>query len=197
MAKALKVKKISPADKSTPAAVRILRARLKEFYSHWRNPDYIPTPTQLHDLRISGKRLRYSAESLRGLYPDRLAVLIELLRRLQDVLGEMQDCETQRAVIEADLARRTRRQPSRAEIAVLEGLIQHYQERRAKLFAQFADLWRGVSSEKFRESIKDMVSHPAELVEKDRGRLSPIDQAGHEPGTETVVDIDDRHVGRA
>src|SRR5437660_7059123 len=160
MAKALKVKKISPADQATHAAVRILRTRLTAFYSRWRDPDQIPTPVQLHDLRISGKRLRYSAEFLRALYPDHLALLIELLRKLQDVLGEMQDCETQRAIIEADLARRHQHRPSQAEIAALEGIIEHYRERQAKLFTQFTDLWRGLTRKSFRESLKDLVSHP-------------------------------------
>ncbi len=39
MARALKVKKVSPDDECTVAAARILRTRLKEFYSHWRGPD--------------------------------------------------------------------------------------------------------------------------------------------------------------
>src|ERR1043165_4039500 len=126
MAKALKVKKVSPEDECTSAAVVILRTRLKEFYSHWRHPNQIPTPAQLHDLRISGKRLRYSADSLRALYPDRLTLLIDLLKKLQDLLGEMQDCETQRAVIEADLARRKRGKLGRGETTALQRLIQHY-----------------------------------------------------------------------
>ena len=98
-------------------AMNDLRTRLKEFYSHWRDPDQQPTSAQLHDLRISGKRLRYSADFLRALYPDRLTLLIDLLKKLQDLLGEMQDCEMQRAVVEADLARRKQRKPARGETA--------------------------------------------------------------------------------
>lgn len=159
MAKALKVKKVSPDDECTLAAVRILRIRLKEFYSHWRDPNQTPTPAQLHDLRISGKRLRYSADSLRILYPDRLALLIDLLKRLQDLLGEMQDCEMQRAVIEADLARR---KPSKNEAVALQRIIQHYHQRQAKLLTEITELWHGISSKKFRASLKDLISHPIE-----------------------------------
>lgn len=160
MAKALKVKKISPDDQCTAATMRILRTRLKEFYSHWRDPDQTPTPSQLHDLRISGKRLRYSADSLRALYPDRLTLLIDLLKKLQDLLGEMQDCETQRTVIEADLARRRRHKLGRGETAALQYLIQHYHQRQAKLFTDLAELWHGISNEKFHASLKDLISHP-------------------------------------
>ena len=103
MSKPLKVKKVSAAAPIQRTAVRILRTRLKEFYSHWPDPRVLPTTTQLHNLRISGKRLRYSAEQLRELYDDRLALLIDLLKRSQDLLGEIQDCVTQRAVLEAEL----------------------------------------------------------------------------------------------
>lgn len=164
MAKALKVKKLSPDDECSLAAERILRTRLKEFYSHWRDPDQTPTPAQLHDLRISGKRLRYSADSLRALYPDRLTLLIDLLKKLQDLLGEMQDCETQRAVIEADLTRRRQRKLGRGETAVLKRLIQHYHERQAKIFTELTELWRGTSNEKFHASLKDLISHPGSLM---------------------------------
>ena len=66
MSKPLKVKKLFPSDSIQTAAVKILRTRIKEFYSHWPAPDRVPTLEQLHDLRISGKRLRYSAEMLRA-----------------------------------------------------------------------------------------------------------------------------------
>src|SRR5262244_1868680 len=101
MAKPLKIKKISSEDRPQIAAKRIMRTRIKEFYTHWNDPDRMPTAEQLHNLRISGKRLRYSAESLRELYPDRLALLIDILKRSQDLLGEIQDCGTQRGVVEA------------------------------------------------------------------------------------------------
>src|SRR5262245_48432956 len=102
MAKPLKVKKISPTDRIDKAAIRILRTRLKEFYSHWPDPNSEPTPEDLHNLRISGKRLRYSAESLRELYPDQLALLIDILKRSQDLLGSYQDCIVQRTIIDED-----------------------------------------------------------------------------------------------
>ena len=39
MAKPLKVTKVSLVDPPDEAAVRIMRTRLKEFYSHWPDPD--------------------------------------------------------------------------------------------------------------------------------------------------------------
>src|SRR5262245_7954525 len=150
MAKALKIRKISPDDRLEKAARRIMRTRIKEFYSCWPDPDSAPTPEQLHDLRISGKRLRYSAESLRELYPDRLALLIDMLKAAQDRLGEIQDCVTQRSLIEASLARMRRRTPQNDQIAALEKIISEYDRRQLTLFKQFHETWRGMTMNEFR-----------------------------------------------
>jgi CHAD domain-containing protein len=162
MAKPLKIKKVSPDAKVEKAAVRILRTRTKEFYSHWPDPDTAPTLEQLHDLRISGKRLRYSAENLRELYPDRLALLIDLLKRFQDLTGEIQDCVTQREMIEKDLARLRRRNPHSNQIAGLEKIVSEYGQRQSMMFAQFHEIWRGMAMDEFRESLQAMTSRVKE-----------------------------------
>jgi CHAD domain-containing protein len=158
MSKPLKVKKVSSDAPIQKTAVRILRTRIKEFYSHWGEPRQLPTLTQLHNLRISGKRLRYSAEQLRDLFPDRLALLVDLLKRNQDLLGDLQDCVTQRAVIEAELLKLRRRKPGGEEITTLEGLVGEYDQRQQMLFAQFHDIWMGMALPEFRKSLKAMVS---------------------------------------
>lgn len=175
MAKPLKIRKISPDDRVDKAARRILRTRIKEFYSCWPDPDHTPTPEQLHNLRISGKRLRYSAESLRELYPDRLALLIDMLKRSQDLLGEIQDCVTQRGLIEAYIARMRRRGTRNGQIAALEKIASEYEKRQSTLFAQFHETWRGMTMDEFRASLKAMVSR----VKKTK-RERPASSEDHE-----------------
>ncbi|MEP7270447.1 MAG: CHAD domain-containing protein [Acidobacteriota bacterium] len=166
MAKPRKVRKLLPDEPAESAAVRILRTRLGEFYSHWPDPDQQPNPEELHNQRISGKRLRYSAETLRGLYPDHLALLIDLLKRQQDLLGAMQDVVTQRAMIASDLARRRRTQGRRDEIAGLEAMLAAYNERHSRLFRELEDIWRGMSTKQFRSLLKRIVSRPVKRVRK-------------------------------
>src|SRR5688572_2189489 len=163
MAKPLKIRKISPDDRTEKAARRILRTRIKEFYSWWPNPDRTPTVEQLHNLRISGKRLRYSAESLREFYPDRLALLIDMLKVTQDRLGEIQDCATQRGLIESSIARMRRRSPQNDQIPALEKLVSEYDLRQAALFTQFHETWRGMTMNEFRVSLNAMVSRVMKL----------------------------------
>jgi CHAD domain-containing protein len=170
MAKPLKIKKISPNDRLEKAARRILRRRIKEFYSCWPDPDQVPTPEQLHDLRISGKRLRYSAESLRELYPDRLSLLMGLLKGAQDLLGEIQDCVTQRGVIKAYIARMRRRAPHHAHLDALENIVSEYERRESTLFMQFQETWRGMMMDEFRASLKAMVSRVKKTKRERRAR---------------------------
>jgi len=159
MAKAFKVKKVAPDTPAPAAARRVLRTRLREFYSHWPDPDSAPAPVEIHNMRISGKRLRYSADSLRTLYPDQPALLLDLLKKQQDLLGAFQDCVTQRAAVEAEIASRRRRGAPPPEVAALEGLTAAYDERQAQLFTNLTYIWRGMMGRKFRASLKDMISN--------------------------------------
>ena len=101
--------------------------------------------------------MRYSAETLREFYPDHLALMIDLLKRQQDLVGEMQDCVTQRASIAADLARRRRLRAKREEIAGLESLLAEYDLRHGELFSQLEDIWIGMTSKRLRSLLKRCV----------------------------------------
>lgn len=158
MAKPLKVKKVRPDKPARQTAARIMRTRLAEFYTHWPDADNEPAQEEVHNLRISGKRLRYSAETLREFYPDRLALLTELLKRGQDILGEYQDCVTHRAMLSKDLARQRRLAPKGKQIALLEKLLASLDDRQALLYAQFREIWRGMLRKEFRACLQVMAS---------------------------------------
>ncbi|MBO0859314.1 MAG: CHAD domain-containing protein [Chloracidobacterium sp.] len=185
MARPLKIKKISPNDRLEKAVERIMRTRIKEFYSCWPDPDHTPTPEQLHNLRISGKRLRYSAESLREFYPDRLALLIDLLKVAQDLLGEIQDCVTQRSLIEVYIARMRRRKPKDDQIAALEKIVSVYKRRQSNLFVKFRETWRGMTMDEFRVSLKAMVSRVIKL--KREHPIPAADQEIREPALRVIA----------
>jgi CHAD domain-containing protein len=155
MAKPLKIKKVRPDKPAPKTAARVLLTRLTEFYSHWPTTDFEPTPEEVHNLRISGKRLRYSAEMLRSYYPDRLALL---LKRGQDILGEYQDCVTHRAMLSKDLARQRRLAPRGKQIALLEKLLAELDDRQAALFTQFREIWCGMLRQEFRRCLEVMAT---------------------------------------
>ena len=53
--------------------------------------DAVGDPAGLHRLRLISKRFRYTLELFRSCYPAALAERIEALKRLQDLLGEIND----------------------------------------------------------------------------------------------------------
>jgi CHAD domain-containing protein len=157
MAKPLKIKKVSPSDPIRLTAARILTTRIKEFYSHWPDPSQPPTMQELHNLRISGKRLRYSAECLRDLFPDRLTLLIEILKRSQDLLGEIQDCFTQKTMIAEDSKRLQRRHPLSPDLEPLNRIAADYDARQKTLLAEYREIWLGMRQKEFRKCLREMV----------------------------------------
>jgi inorganic triphosphatase YgiF len=67
------------------------------------------TPEERHELRIDGKKLRYDAEALQGLFdrPKRAAKLIRALKGLQDKLGALNDAQAGAGRLEALAERET------------------------------------------------------------------------------------------
>lgn len=69
-------------------------------------------PDRLHAVRIAAKKLRYALEIERELKRSRSTARIGQLKRLQDLLGDMHDCEIlidRTRQVQADLARTDRR----------------------------------------------------------------------------------------
>ena len=77
------------------AAAQILKAH-QRLLKHGNALPEAPTAAQFHRLRIDGKKLRYLLEFFGSLFdPDRSHQLIEDLKRLQDVLGGINDRKIQ------------------------------------------------------------------------------------------------------
>lgn len=67
--------------------------RLNEFLSfevYLRQPEY---KEELHAMRIAAKRLRYTMEIFAGLYNDNLKNPLRAIRKTQELLGDIHDCD--------------------------------------------------------------------------------------------------------
>jgi len=92
-----------------------------------------PRPARLHPLRVSGKRLRYSLDLFRPCYGPGLEERIDALRRVQDLLGQVND-----SVASLTLIRKSMR-PSR-----LRTRLERFAGRRAAEQARsFRQHWQG------------------------------------------------------
>ena len=61
-----------------------------------------PSPGDLHDFRLAGKRLRYSLELFRDHYDPSLAEFLANLKTVQRQLGAISDCMATVALIEEE-----------------------------------------------------------------------------------------------
>ncbi len=171
--KARRVKGLDPAMPLADALQRIVAVRLDEL---WAIAPGALDPRDVdasHDLRIAAKRLRYileiGAEPCFGQYA---ATAARRAREIQDLLGELHDCdvqlprvlalaETLRAA-DADEARRLAGpaddlDPAKAAGTTnapafrgLQTLAVFLQGRRALLFERFVELWTRLERDGFR-----------------------------------------------
>jgi CHAD domain-containing protein len=88
------------------------------------------TNALLHQLRLRGKRLRYSLELFRALYGPVLEDRLAAMRKLQNSLGEVNDCHSTRVLLDAD--------PDTATKAEFLAWLNRRETRRAR---DFRKLW--------------------------------------------------------
>lgn len=81
----------------------------------------------LHKFRIRSKRMRYTLELFEPVYGGGLSRLLSSLKRVQDVLGEINDCQT---VLHMKAIRSEKRVQS------------WLKERRTRLLAEFHRIWQ-------------------------------------------------------
>ena len=154
--KARKVKGLDPAAPLADNAERIVRTRLDELCSFMPKATDPAEVTALHDMRIAAKRLRYILEITGPVFGPYAQTAVKLTKDLQDLLGEIHDCDVQlpevaaflEELVEEDAAaagaslKGLARAPNRRAYAGLVALQVHLRARRRSLFEDFLELWR-------------------------------------------------------
>jgi CHAD domain len=162
--KARRVKKLDPAAPLAENAARIVRVRLDELRSFAPKAIDGRKLKAQHDMRIAAKRLRYVLEATEFCFGRPGQTARRRARDLQDVLGELHDCDVMlprvrehledlssrdaeairaRAGDAPDLdPRLVGRAPHRTAYRGLESLAAYVEARRALLFDRFRDLWQ-------------------------------------------------------
>ena len=91
--KAKRVKKLDPATSLAENAARIVLVRLDELRSFAPRALAPDEPKAQHNMRIAAKRVRYILEATEFCFGRPAAEARRRARDLQDVLGELNDCE--------------------------------------------------------------------------------------------------------
>lgn len=103
MAKPRPVTGIEPDRRLRPNARRIMRVRIEEVYQY---DGLVADPrnvTELHDMRIAFKRLRYLLEIFGPAFRTDLEPFLEQVKNMQDILGDIHDCDVQIPMLEEHL----------------------------------------------------------------------------------------------
>jgi CHAD domain-containing protein len=127
--KARKVKGLDPDESFAEAAERIARVREDELRSFWPAAGDPTEGEALHDMRIAAKRLRYVLELAAPALGKRARDRAKQARELQDVLGEIHDCDVMLPLLDGH-----------------EALTERFKLRRERMHADFLDMWRRMES---------------------------------------------------
>ena len=150
----MKARKVRKLDCDAPLgdnAQRIVAVRLDELASFMPAAKDPAEVEALHDMRIAAKRLRYVLEvtgSCFGPYAD------EALRRtkeLQDLLGEIHDCDV---LVPKVLAVRKELPKDHPDRPGLKALARERRERREGLFGDFLAFWTELERDGFRARLE-------------------------------------------
>ncbi|MCW2983135.1 MAG: metallophosphoesterase [Conexibacter sp.] len=179
--KARKVKGIDPDGPAAAEVAKIVAVRLEELCSFMpkaRDPAAVHT---LHDMRIAAKRLRYVLELFAGAFGPHAADAAKQAKKLQDVLGEIHDCDVTRprvaalaAELRAEDARAVRalapadakdldpalaaQAPHRAAYRGLHTMDVALAARRELLFERFLDRWDKLERQGFRDRLTEAIT---------------------------------------
>ena len=170
--KARKVKGLDPATPLGDNAERIVRARLDELHSFMPTAADPAGVTALHDMRIAAKRLRYILEITHPCFGPYAETAVKSIKDLQDLLGEIHDCDVQlpevRAFLDqlvvadaAALLDGAGEPPNRDAYAGLVTLTAELLARRERQFRAFLELWKELERKGFRSRLEYAVGERA------------------------------------
>ena len=157
--------------------VAVIKERLKDFTDGSRCL-YEPYKVKnLHELRILGKRLRYSMELFAVCFGEDLARAAKEIAQMQTSLGELHDCDVWISDLGADLKRLARKKKALEpdEIKVRTGatwLLEHFAEERMQHYRDAVARWEQWSTDGFLEGLAlqlDAQLPTEELTADERG----------------------------
>jgi CHAD domain-containing protein len=184
MTKAWPVGRLEPDAPLDLNARHILRVRVGEFYS-WEPVVSNPLATiDLHNMRISTKRLRYTLELFPSVFGDEGKRQIERVKALQEQLGKLHDLDVRIEMIANELVALTAeevamlnatlasshpsayrslttamlRPPPDAPQSGLYGLLTRQHAERQQTYRQFKALWDQYALEGMRDDLARLSS---------------------------------------
>jgi CHAD domain-containing protein len=117
----------------------------------------VKDPTDIaghHALRIAVKKLRYTLEVYRPLYKNRLRSFLKSLKQMQEILGEIHDCDVWAGILAAGPELNL---PPEQDLIMLS---QDRKERRGLLYQELVSLWSDFKKKNIWEYLRNTVDAP-------------------------------------
>jgi len=188
--KAREVRGLEPEAALADNAERIVRVRLDELCAFMPRAADPGEVVALHDMRIAAKRLRYILELTGPCFGPYASTATKHVKELQDLLGEIHDCDVQvpetvafaERLLAADAAALREAAGDASELdpgllktaphardhAGLAALQAHLRARRLLLFDRFGELWGDYERKGFRARLEYAVGERADVHNQPR-----------------------------
>lgn len=152
MAKPQKIIGLNPKQSFRLNARIVLPQRVEEVYS-WER--YIKDPKcrdELHNMRISVKRLRYTMEFFAVNYDNRFSDILEVVIDLQDILGDIHDSD-----VVLDVLTDYKTSCNSDGLFGIDTLIKRTQRNRYTDYDTFLNKWKQLSETDFKKNLLDIL----------------------------------------
>lgn len=148
-----------------------INARLKELLEHAAYIQDERNVTELHNMRISAKRLRYTMEAFADLYGASLKPFINQTRKFQDMLGDIHDADVWIEMIPRFIQEESERiaiyfgstRPLKRLLPGLEAFRANRVEKRKADYQRFLVMWAKAEEEHIWDELLSLIKTPLDL----------------------------------
>ncbi len=149
-------------------ACESIRPRLGEFLGYDAIVAIPERVTELHEMRIAAKRLRYTLETFGPLFATGLKAWLSSIRDAQETLGNIHDCDVWGDYLPQFLIEERERvqafygegRPFTRLLPGIEGYLQERKSEREKLYKGFVAQWQKWQRKQFWQSLDEAIGAP-------------------------------------
>ncbi|CAG0926338.1 hypothetical protein TFLX_00013 [Thermoflexales bacterium] len=150
-----------------------IRLRLEELLTYEPHIAYPERTAELHQMRIAAKHLRYTLEVFNPLYEKALRKPIKIVKEIQELLGEVHDCDVWIGYVPWFIEKERARTleyfgeviPAQAFLPGLHALEEDRRQQRLRSYYMFRRFWELTQEMGVWERIREAVTpHPEQLL---------------------------------
>jgi CHAD domain-containing protein len=151
-----------------------LDQHLDEFLAYEPHIYFPERAAELHAMRIAAKRLRYEMEIFAPLYPEELRSYLQAIRKAQDTLGNVHDCDVWAISLPQFMEKERRRilnfygsqQPFNRLTPGIQFFEQNRLAARKEQYDIFLEDWLSWKTRGLWEEFRSVIRRPLSMVEK-------------------------------